>query len=141
MSVTDLLQLLRDVPSRLRDGSALIEDLHLISSDLRHTVARVTHLSTIEPQPEPTYVYVLPLMATMMAQRVFVPRGGSVAVAFEPYVPIPAGTWIVAVGPGIVEGVKVGNQHQSVMADYQGHVCQLKDEAPPGYRITVGLRG
>lgn len=126
-------------------GSAVIEvlaaarELRIVGDSLH------SRLTDRERDVDPTYVYLLPPYAeqspAMMVQALRVPKATTGYIRFTPYVPIPAGSWIVAVGPATVSGVKVGNCFQSSMPDYQGHVCLTKEPAELGVVITVELRG
>lgn len=121
-----------EMESQLQQTYSLVKR----SRDLLDAIAAWTRN---EPLPAPTYIYLIPPTGPFLAlhKRVAVDRREF--ICFEPYQVVPVGTWVVSAGPAIVRGVKVGNIMQSSMADYQGHVCQLKDEAHPGVRITVEL--
>lgn len=90
------------------------------------------------PGPGLTYVYLLPVEGPMMATSTHVALGSQ--VTFKPMMVVPAGTWIVAVGPGRVLDVRAGNVSQSVFEGSGGQVCQLKESVLPGTWIFVVLR-
>lgn len=142
MNLSHLYQQLQKLPRLFEVADAAVETLRLSVSDLSHAALRLEGLlKPAPPPPAETFVYVLPTNSPMMAQVVRVAQGCTSRVMFEPYVEIPAGSWIVIAGSGHTCGVKVGNQYQSSMSDFQGHVCQLKDPAQVGIRITVELQG
>lgn len=130
------LEKLRRLLALIDEGRVAVSDLLRATSDLRIVTRGI--VDRPDP-PDPTFVYLLPVEGPFLAQRAFVMKKCSDYVVFEPYVELAPGAWVVVVGPAIVHGVKVGNQMQSSMADYQGHVCKTTDPCPVGARITVEL--
>jgi hypothetical protein len=124
---------------RLHYLMTLALDLRTSLLDVRATVNTLANrLGSAEP--ERSFVYVLPPTGPMMVQSARVPAGGqSLWLTFEPYTVVPPETWVIVAGPAVVKGVRVGNQCQSFMNDFQGHVCKLADSVIPGTRLMVEL--
>jgi hypothetical protein len=90
----------------------------------------------------PTYVYVLPAGGGgMLAQSAVVTPGTTMQIVFSNVMSIPKGSWVVAVGPAVVTELRIGNVSQIGWASFDGHVASTWDEAGPGTRIMVALRG
>lgn len=88
------------------------------------------------PRVDPTYVYILPPSGCMMAGRVV-----NDMVEFMPTIPVPRGSWVVAVGPAYVYEMRIGNQSQVCWgSDYNGQVAQLMTDCAVGAKIMVALR-
>ncbi len=137
------LQQLRAIPAGLRRLDDVIDRL-LRATNETQAIAEslVQRIADDQAEIEPTFIYVLPPDGTtMMAQRVFVRPGSSIALDFQPYVVIPPLAWVVSVGPATIRGVRVGNQMQTSMPDFQGQICRLADAITPGIRLTVELFG
>lgn len=139
--IRSLIEQVQHLPGRLRaiEGNLtrLVESIGGLHDVLRRPL----------PTPiEPTYVYVLLPAGVdgscppIMAQRAVV--GGlheRVQLCFDAYRELPAGLWVVAVGPASVRGVKVGNQFQSSMTDLNGQVCRTSEPLNVGVRLIVEL--
>jgi hypothetical protein len=137
--IRSLIEQVRHLPGRLR----------AVEGNLTRLVESIAGLHDVLRRPlpapiEPTYVYVLlPQTATdcppIMAQRASVPEGTRMQLCFDAYRELPAGLWVVAVGPASVRGVKVGNQFQSSMTDLNGQVCRTSEPLQLGVRLVVEL--
>lgn len=132
---TELVQRLRQVPELIKLAERRVTQLSNLADDL---VITTKELRTLKVVTEPTLVYLLPKEGVMMAESRRVARGARETIIWQPMWPVPTGTWVVAVGPAMVRDVFVGNQAQSCL-NFQGNVCQFKDEATVGVQIRVVL--
>lgn len=83
-----------------------------------------------------------PVRAPIYAHAVRLARDERTQIVFPGYYDIPPGIWVVAVGPALVKGVRVGNMIQEgVASDFSGHVCKTRDRWQVGVNLIVHLEG
>lgn len=138
MKLIDLIDAVAKLPERLAETEGTIVRVLTAVTDVRTIAQNITYMLR---RADRTFVYVLPTGGIpMLAQNAIVEPGNRLTMTFESTAELPAGTWIVAVGPARVSGVRVGNQSQEAFADYNGHVCQTRDPLPLGVRLAVNLQ-
>lgn len=62
-------------------------------------------------------------------------------VSFAPDIVIPANTLIVATGPCDIQDIIIANQHQGFFTTPMGQVGITKNQATPGHRVTIRVKG
>lgn len=140
MKLSDLTHAARRLGQRLADAENSLMRLLTVTTDVRLLAARIDDKLRLAP-PCPTFVYVLPPDSRPMMARACVAQPGIPSqISFEPQVDIPAGSWIVAVGPATVTSVRVGNQCQEAWSHSDGQVCRTVTPCDPGVRLTVNLK-
>ncbi len=96
--------------------------------------------SIYEPRPyREGFVLILTPEPRVYSLAVRAPQGTRVDVWTQADLPIPKGSWIVFVGPGVIVGARVGNLSQTAHADFQGPACITSEECSLGTRLGVSV--
>lgn len=139
--IADVLSFAKTLPTRAADAENGILRLLGLAGELVRSTDAI--LSALQYRPVvPTFVYVIPPPGCPMpisAQCHPVTPGHEVRINFQFHHDMPAGCWIIAVGPATVKGVRVGNMSQESMSDFNGHICCTRDPIPIGVILGVQL--
>ena len=113
------------------------EDIGSIKREIQFVGSAMSTL--LRTGTEGTYVLVLPPDGTrMLGQMHHVPPGKTMQVSFNSPLPVPKGSWVVAIGPATLIDVRVGNHSQVIYPGAYPAVITL-DEALPGQLIQAML--
>jgi hypothetical protein len=143
MSLSDIIDLITKLPARLSELETTVRTVSAVASSTHTAILGLLGKECEPPEPEPTYVYLLPPDGAMYAKRAYVPVDGSTQVVISTTYPVSRGSWVVAVGGRNtrVTAVMVGNQVQSGITDFGGHVCKVQDPIELGMVVRVNLAG
>lgn len=140
---SDAYAFAKSLPIRFTDAENGILRLLGLAGELVRSTDSI--LSALQYRPVvPTFVYVIPPPGCPMpvsAQCQPVAPGHEMRINFQFHNDMPAGCWIVSVGPATVRGVRVGNMIQESMSDFNGHICCTRDPIPIGVFLGVQLQG
>lgn len=113
-------------------------DVHSIKHEIQYVGSKIHLLLERLRTPDGTYVLVLPPDGRILGQMHHIPKGMSMQVSFNSPLPVPKGSWIVAIGPATLIDVRVGNHSQVIYPGAYPAVITL-DEAIPGQLIIAML--
>jgi hypothetical protein len=139
MSVLGLIAAARQLPERLATVERAVRHTFSDVSDIKEAFTVWARRTTDDRKPRQAFVYLLPEAGPIFCQSAMLSPGVRHRLGFTSHIDMPPGIWVVVAGPAAVRGVRIGNQCQDYMTDFNGHVCKTRDAWTLGTYLSVEL--